>query len=94
MGGIPQKYKDLVGTEQIFSGGLFSSKKSEPEAKYNVLDIRWGSAKIVNAKEIRAGRQSSYEYPTVEYLIKNSSMKRSRWTRGFPVKEINLVETN
>ncbi len=94
MDSIPQKYKDLVGTKQIFSGGLFTPKRSEPEAEYDVLDIRWGSAKIMNVREMKEKGRSSYEYPTVEYLIKNNKMKRSRWTRGFAVPEINLVESN
>ena len=90
MGDIPQKYKELVGKEAIMSGGLFASNRTEPETKYNVLNIRWGTATILDAKQLKETGQSSYEHPTVEYLVKNDTMKKSRWTKGFPVREINL----
>jgi hypothetical protein len=89
---MPQHYIDLVGKKRTFSGGLFSHKRAEPEKEYDILDWRWGSAKIVNYNEIKKTGQSSYMYPTVEYLIKSPDIKRSRWTRGFPVREINLKE--
>lgn len=90
MRSIPQKYQDIVGTEVILSGGFFSSKRSEPETKFKVLDIRWGTAKILNIKQLKETGQSNYEHPTVQYLVKNDTMQRSRWTKGFPVREINL----
>ena len=94
MEGIPKKYTDLVGQKKLFSGGLFSYKKETPEAEFEILKIRWGSAFIINATELRKTGKSSYKHPTVEYLLKNESMTRSRWTRGFPVREINLNEVD
>jgi hypothetical protein len=87
---LPKKYRDLVGTKQFMSGGLFSHKRSEPEKEYDVLDIRWGSATIMSITELREGKQPSYEYPTFELLVKREGMAKSRWTRPFPIREINL----
>lgn len=87
---IPKRYMDLVGTKQMLSGGVFSGKRALPSLEYDVLNIRWGMATIINVKELQETGRSSYEYPTYELLIKNSGMKKSRWTRPFPVREINL----
>lgn len=87
---IPQSYKDLVGTKQTFSGGLFSAKKDLPETEYTVHDIRWGSAMVVNFDELRETGKSSYRHPTVEFLLSHRNMKRKQWTRGFAVREIDL----
>lgn len=83
---MPQEYIDMVGTKVTMSGGLFTGKRAEPSAEYDVLDWRWGSAKICNMKTLEM------LHPTVEFLIKKEGMKRSRWTRGFPVREINLKD--
>jgi hypothetical protein len=87
---LPKKYLDMVGTKQKLGGGLFSYKKALPPQEYDVLNIRWGSATIINRKEFIEKGETSYEYPTCELLIKNSSMKKSMWTRGFAIKEIDL----
>ena len=87
---IPKEWKDLVGTKQFFSGGLFSGKKNLPEAEYQVHDIRWGSATVVNWEEMKNTGESSYRHPTVELLLSNRNMKRKQWTRGFAVREIDL----
>ena len=87
---IPKKYQDLVGTRQPLGGGLFSGKKESPHKVYNILDIRWGSSIVVNVKELLETGESSYEHPTIELLVKSDDMKKSRWTRGFKVKEIDL----
>jgi hypothetical protein len=89
---IPKAYTDLVGTIQVFSGGLFSGKKGLPEAEYEVHDVRWGSAQVINFKELSETGKSSYCHPTVEFLLSNPRMKRKQWTRGFAVREINLKE--
>lgn len=87
---IPKDYTELVGTKQLFSGGLFSYKKDLPEKEYDVLDVRWGSAHVVNVKEMRETGKSSYKHPTVEFLLKSDDMKKSQWSRGFAVIEINI----
>ncbi|WP_418360125.1 hypothetical protein [Sphingobacterium detergens] len=87
---IPKKYKDIVGTKQIFSGGLFSGKKDLAESEYEVYDIRWGSAQVINWEEMCSTGKSSICHPTIEYLLGNRSMKRKQWTRGFPVYEIDI----
>ena len=81
---MPKKYQDFIGSTKVFSGGLFSHKRAEPEKEYQVLDWRWGSAKIMDMVNME------FKHPTVEFLIKNEDMKRSRWTRPFPVPEIIL----
>ena len=87
---IPAKYTDMVGQSYTFSGPLFGYSKKPPEAEYTVLGARWGSARVMNVKQMMEKGESDYEYPTVEFLIKNEGMKRSRWTIGFPVRKINL----
>ena len=79
-----KKYSEMVGKSFFFSGGLFSNKRDEPEEEYEVLDYRWGSAKVMDMETMKE------KHPTVEFLIKKEGMKRSRWTRPFPVPEINL----
>ena len=81
---VTKKNDEMVGETYYFSGGLFSSKREEPQEEYKVLDWRWGSAKIMNLKTMKE------QHPTVEFLIKKEGMKRSRWTRPFPVREIKL----
>ncbi|MBO2546079.1 hypothetical protein J0871_16810 [Salegentibacter sp. BDJ18] len=83
---IPEKYTELVGTKQQLGGGLFSGKKEMPFEEYDILDLRWGSAKIVDMETLKP------KCPTIEYLIKKDGMRASRWTRGFPVPEIELKE--
>lgn len=82
----------MVGQTLKMAGGLFSGRQDLPEQEYKVLDIRWGMSRLMNFKEMRETGKSSYEHPTFELLIKNDSMKRSRWTRGFPIREINLAD--
>lgn len=87
---MPQSFKDMVGTTQTFSGGLFSPSKDLPEKEYTVYGLRWGSAIVVSVQEIREKGASSYEHPTIEMLVGNKDMPRKRWTRGFPVREIDF----
>ncbi len=81
---MPKRVTDMVGKEFEMKGGLFSSRKEIPPTKFTVLDYRFGSGIIMNMKTM------TEEHPTVEFLVKNGSMKRSRWTRGFPIPEIDL----
>lgn len=90
---IPQKYLDLVGTKQLASGGLFSSTKSLEPMEYQVIDIRRGSARIINMKEFIELGESKTEHPTYELLLKRDGMKRAQWSKPFPITEINLKET-
>ncbi len=83
---ILKKHIAIVGTKQQMGGGLFSDKKDLPYEEYDVLDWRWGSAKIVDMKTLKP------KCPTIEYLIKKDGMRASRWTRGFPVPEIKLKD--
>lgn len=87
---IPKKHRDLVGTKQIFSGGLFSGSKEMPQTEFNVLDIRFGTARIINVDELRNTGKSSINHPTFELLLKNDKMKKSQWSRPFPIREINF----
>ena len=90
--GIPKVYADLVGTAVTLSGGVFSGNKIIQETAFDCLDIRWGSGTVINFKELKETGESSYEHPTYEILVKNHTMKRSRWTKGFAIREINLKE--
>ena len=83
---MPQKYIDMLGTVQSFGGGLFSHKKELEFEDYNVINWRWGSGKIVDMKTKKP------KHPTVEFLLKKEGMKKSQWTRGFPVREIKLKD--
>lgn len=83
---MPKKYQDFVGTKKSMGGGLFSNNKDLPFETYDVLNWRWGSAKIVNLKTRRP------VHPTVEFLVKKEGMRASRWTRPFPVSEIQLKD--
>lgn len=83
---MPKRVTDLVGTKQIFSGGVFSSRKDIEQTEFNVLKWRWGSASIMDMNTMKM------IHPTVEYLVKREGMRASRWTRGFPVREIKLED--
>lgn len=84
---MPQKYKDMVGREQQFSGHLFSSTKKLDPITLKVLDLRFGSAQIMDMKKMEI------KHPSVEFLVKGPGMKRSRWTKPFAVREIILNES-
>lgn len=84
--GIPKSFTKLVGTKQKFTGGLFSGQKSVPKTEFEVLDARWGSGIIMDMKTLKS------LHPTVQLLVKNKTMKRSRWTRGFACREIKLKD--
>ncbi len=86
---IPKKYIDLVGTKQTFQGGIFSSNKSMKPTEFNVLDIRWGTATVINVRELREKGESSYEHPTFDLLLKREGMKKAQWCRSFPIREID-----
>jgi hypothetical protein len=81
---IPEEVKPLIGTKQQLGGGLFSSKKDLPLEEYNVIDWRFGRAKIINMETME------FIHPTFELLIKKEGMRASRWTRGFPCRSIKL----
>lgn len=83
---VPKMAKELVGTRQQFSGGVFSSNKAIEPTEFDILDWRWGSAQIWDMKKMKP------KYPTVEFLVKNESMSRSRWTKGFPCEEFPIEE--
>lgn len=82
---MPAELRDLVGTKKLIRGGVFSRKKSIPEAEFDVLDIRWSAHVIMNI-------DSEKRYPAFELLVKNKEMNRARWTRPFPYKKIELED--
>ncbi|MBO2546076.1 hypothetical protein J0871_16790 [Salegentibacter sp. BDJ18] len=81
---VEKKHNEMVGKTYLFSGGLFSRKRDEPQAEYEIKDWRWGTGKIMDMKTMKI------KHPTVEFLIKKEGMKRSRWTNPFPVREIEI----
>lgn len=89
---IPKKYLAFVGQQLTLGGGLFSGQRREPPLKYEILDIRAGQATVVyTRKDKTAGTlEILREHPTYELLVKRRGMARARWTRPFPIKEIDL----
>jgi hypothetical protein len=85
--GIPQKYMDLIGKKATFSGALFSSSKILEPTEFEILNVRWGFSTIMNLKTMEE------KHPTIQYLVKREGMRASRWTRSFPVREIDLRTT-
>lgn len=85
---IPKHHTEFVGSKKQFGGGLFSPKKDLKFEEYDVLDWRWGSAKIMDMKTMKV------KHPTIQYLLKKEGMRASRWTRPFPVREITLEDDN
>lgn len=76
MNEIPTHYKMMVGTRVRMEGAIFS-RNPIPETEFDVIGVRWGSSQTLNTKTMK-------RYPTVEFLVKNNSMKRARWTGPFP----------
>lgn len=74
---FPKSFSELVGTTQKFNGFLFSRKKPVKNEKYQVLDIRWSDAIIMN-NETKVLKRLA-----VELLLKNNTMKRAQWSRPF-----------
>lgn len=83
---MPKAIQDLVGTRQTFEGGLFSNNKSIEATEFEILKWRWGSGYFIDINN----PVNCPKRPTVQFLVKNESMKRSRWTRSFPVNSIDL----
>lgn len=81
---IPQRYKDLVGSYVFLSGGIFSGK-SMPKTKVKVLGLR-----IMEGCIVYCPSTPESEYPALQLLVKADDWKRSRWTTGFPIREIDL----
>ncbi len=84
---IPKSFADLIGTEQKFSGPLFGRNKEIKPTKFSVIDVRFGSAVIIDMETLED------KHPTVELLLKNADMKQARWSRPFPCREIKLRRT-
>lgn len=78
---IPEISK-LVGTKQQFGGGLFSGKKELEYQEYDVIKWRWSGSTIINTNTLER------LHPGVELLLKNERMKRARWSRAFPARDI------
>lgn len=83
---LPEKYKEMVGQRHKMSGNLFGRSKAIEPTEFEILDWRWGSGYIMDLKTMEE------KHPVVEFLVKNESMNKSRWTRGFPVREIDLTK--
>lgn len=86
---IPKQYMDMVGTKQTVSGNIFSNKKL-PDTEMEVLNIRLGTARVVNMKELTETGKSKVVNPTFELLLKGKGMKRAQWSKPFAIREINL----
>jgi len=84
---IPSRYIDMIGTEQKFTGCLFSQSKeyTEPTA-FIVKSVRWGTGQIMDMDSLTP------IHPTVDLLLKREGMKKAQWCRGFAVPEIKLEE--
>lgn len=82
---LPKRYRDLVGKVLTFSGHLFTKDKEEPFNSL-VYDVR------LSCSTIRDLKDKYKRWPAVEYLILHPRYKERRWTKPFPIKEINLNE--
>lgn len=80
---IPERFTKMIGTEQRLGGPIFSSKE-HINGTYKILKCRFGSGVIMDVDTLEE------LHPTVQLLVKNNSMKKSRWTNGFPAREIDL----
>lgn len=76
---IPQKYRDMVGQRHTFKGSLFGRKAIEA-TEFDVLDIRPSSRFIMNM-------ETRKKYAAYELLLKNDSMRASRWSLPFAIRE-------
>jgi hypothetical protein len=76
--GIPQEYLDLIGKKQTVSGCVFSYKKEIKSEEFTVLDVRRGSAKVIDYEKMEVTNL------TYELKLKNDSMSRAQWTKPFP----------
>lgn len=83
--GLPKEFTDLIGTEQIFTGDVFSSSADRTVKMSCVIHgVRWGSSTIVNLDTLEE------IHPTVQLLLSHSSKRRKQWSRPFPVRSIRL----
>ena len=80
---IPKRYLDLIGQTAKIKGCIFSYSK-EIEGEFLVHDVRFGKSTIMNVDTLEE------IHPTVNLLVSNSTMKKKQWTKGFPVREIDL----
>ena len=80
---IPERFLNMIGTEQRLGGALFGSKE-RTTGTFKVLKCRWGSGVIMDMKTLEE------LHPTVQLLVKGEGMTKSRWTNGFPAREIDL----
>jgi len=81
---FPKEFTDLVGKEWKLDGNIFSTKKQIKPTTFKVLKLRWGASHIVDMNTLKD------KHPTIQLLVKNKNMQRSRWTKGFPVRSILL----
>lgn len=79
---FPKSFTEMIGKEYSFDGNIFSSKKI-PKTKMTVLGLKWGYGYIIDTSN-----QLNEKYPIIHLKVKNESMKRARWTKGFPAKEL------
>jgi len=76
--GLPREYLDLIGTKATLSGYIFSyGKEIEPE-EFDVLDVRRGTAKVINREKMVV------TFLSFELKLKNESMKRAQWSKPIP----------
>lgn len=75
---LPQEYLNLVGTKQTVGGCVFSYNKEIEPKEFNVLDIRRGSARMINFDKMKVTNL------TYELLLKDDKMKKAQWSKPFP----------
>lgn len=71
-----KKYEKLIGQELSIRGNVFSRKNKLEPTKFRVLNVRPSAATIYNMITRK-------EHKAYELLLKNSDMKRSRWSLPF-----------
>lgn len=72
---MEKKYEKLIGQTLTIRGNVFGRVKMPP-TKFKVLNVRPSLSKIMNLITHK-------EHKAYELLLKNSGMKRSRWSLPF-----------
>ncbi len=83
---MPKTYTDMIGENYKFNGNLFNKKDNVDNEEFKIMYVRFSSAFIINL------RTRQPRHPAIEFLLKNDKMKRSKWSRPFPCREIELKD--
>lgn len=75
--------EDFIGTKQKISGHVFNVKKELPEQEYSVLNAKQVPYACININTLE-----ETQFYAVSLLLKCKGMKRSKWSRKIPLREL------